>query len=389
MINETFYHTLAQYMQRVLAAPFWAKLCFWLSVNLLGIFSLAAGQPAGDKESITLLNEKLPFTPKEFYISEIVDERTNRTAVAWLLPDAIGAAQPAKARPVDLQGGGLAAIREFVRQGLPRNTNLRPVIIRLKECRVTETSGDKGRVEGKVEVAMAFELQGDGETVPLLEYKGGARYNRPASQNTMVEPTLRQSLTEALKYLNTWMNREAGSNQKLAKGLKVTFSDYDRNPVEDTVFYSLNRPLVWDDFRAAPRAGRFAAAVFPSFAYEGETEVINGIIHLNLTLKVYVLQHSSWVKANAKDAYSLNHEQRHFDIAKVVAERFRKKIKPENLTVADYNSIIQYQFIESFREMNHLQEQYDEETQHGINQAAQEQWNQRIDEELRTLAVKQ
>ncbi|MCC9135095.1 hypothetical protein ACFSKU_18615 [Pontibacter silvestris] len=366
----------------------WGKVSLWGSAIFLIVLFFAAGQPVADNEPITLLAEQMPFTPKEYYISEVIDERENRTAVAWLFPDAVGAAQSVKTRSVDLQGGGLTAIRQFIWQGTPRNVKLRPVVVRLKECRVTETVGDKGRVDGKVIVAMAFDLQGDGERIPLLEYKGGARYNRPASHNTVVEPSLRQSLVEALKYLNTWMDHEANSNPKLAKGIKVSFTDYAMNPVNDTVFYALNRPLVWDDFRAAPRAGRYAAAVFPSFAYEGETEVINGIIHLNLTLKVYVLQHSSWVKANAKDAYGLNHEQRHFDIAKLVAERFRKKIQPENLTVADYNSIIQYEYIESFREMNHLQEQYDEETQHGINQVAQQQWNQRIDEELKVLSVK-
>ncbi|MDX5422190.1 MAG: hypothetical protein LPK14_08050, partial [Hymenobacteraceae bacterium] len=142
-------------------------------------------------------------------------------------------------------------------------------------------------------------------------------------------------------------------------------------------------------FRASPtRQSKFAASVFPSFAYEGQSEVVDGYIHLNLTLKVYVLQHSSWVKEGSKDAYGLNHEQRHFDIVKLVAERFKQKVQPDSLTLSDYNSIIQYQFIESYREMNRLQEQYDGETRHGLDKLAQERWNQRIDAELRALGAK-
>lgn len=124
---------------------------------------------------------------------------------------------------------------------------------------------------------------------------------------------------------------------------------------------------------------------FPSFSYEGRTEVKQGVLHLYLDMKVYMLQSSSWVKPGNKDAYCLNHEQKHFDIAKLVAERFKQKITPAILSVADYNSIIQYHFIESFREMNQLQEQYDTETQHGLNKQAQEQWNKRIAEELGSL----
>ena len=112
------------------------------------------------------------------------------------------------------------------------------------------------------------------------------------------------------------------------------------------------------------------------------------MITLNLSVKSYVLKKSSWARADAKNAYALNHEQRHFDITKLVAERFKRAIQPDSLTVEDYNSLIQYQFIESFREMNRMQKQYDGETNHSLNQAAQEQWNQKIDAELRSFGVK-
>ncbi len=236
---------------------------------------------------------------------------------------------------------------------------------------------------------MAFDLQREGEPVQLLTYKGGARYNRPVSQQTVVEPALRQSLEEALRYLNTWMDQEADHNPKLARSLIVSIKDYTRNADDDTVFYAPARPLTWDDFQAPPTASSsFAASVFPSFAYEGQTDVVNGVIHLDLEMKVYVLRGSSWVKAAARNAYSLNHEQRHFDIVKLVAERFKQKIQPDNLTLEDYNSIIQYQYLESFREMNRLQEQYDGETQHGLNEAAQQRWSERIEKELQAYGIK-
>jgi hypothetical protein len=100
-----------------------------------------------------------------------------------------------------------------------------------------------------------------------------------------------------------------------------------------------------------------------------------------------MLKNSTWVRDLALNDYSLNHEQRHFDIARLITERFKRKLTPETLTLTDYNSEIQYQFIESFRDMNELQKQYDRETQHGINQAAQAYWNQKIDAELRSYGL--
>jgi hypothetical protein len=138
-----------------------------------------------------------------------------------------------------------------------------------------------------------------------------------------------------------------------------------------------------------PRRGsHYAAEVFTSFSYEGKSSVKDGVVQLNLQLKGYMLKNSSWARPEARNEYALNHEQRHFDITKLVMERFKQKIQPDSLTVEDYNSIVQYQFLESYREMNRLQEQYDRETNHGINQGLQAIWNNRIDEELQTLGVK-
>lgn len=366
------------------------KIAGWLFL-LVTLICGAATQPTVKMAPITLRNEPLNFAPKEFYIAEVTDERTDRKAVAYLIPAPATPTLPlaTAVQPVDLQGGGLVAIREFTRQSWPQNTKLRPLIIRLKECKIVETPGAKGRVDGRISVAMAFDYRREGKPVHLAEYRGGARYSRPASSLTVVEPTLRQSLIAALRYIHIWMEQEAGRNEKLATGIKVNFTDYIRHAEDDTVFYTPSRPLNWNDFTATPRGTRYAALVFPGFAYQGGSEVVNGIIQLNLAVKVYVIRSSSWVKDAARDAYSLNHEQRHFDIVKLVAERFKRKIQPDSLTLEDYNSLVQYKFIESFREMNRLQEKYDGETGHGTNTAAQAAWNQRIDADLRKFGVKE
>jgi hypothetical protein len=196
-------------------------------------------------------------------------------------------------------------------------------------------------------------------------------------------------MVDGIQYLNDWMNDAAPGSELLAKGIKVNFTDYGQNTDPDTVFYNFDRPLGWDDFQGRPRLSRYAASVFPGFSYDGSSEVKEGVIHVNLDVKVYMVKEASWVKANARDAYGLNHEQRHFDLVKLVAERFKQKIKPDLLTLEDYNSIIQYQFIESFREMNRLQEQYDQETRNGLDPMAQQRWNHKIDAELKALRAPQ
>ncbi|GEO04245.1 hypothetical protein AAE02nite_19090 [Adhaeribacter aerolatus] len=359
----------------------------WLGgALLLIIFGAAQTQPVMPT-AIVLKPITTPITPKEFFVAGVVDERRDRKAVAYLVPPTSTPAKPSPTQPIDLEGGGLPAIRQFILQGMRRNMKLRPVVVRVKEFKLTETANASGWVDGQVSVVLAFDIQNEGKTMRSVDYKGGARYRRHPNQFTVIEPTLRQSLTDALNYLNGWMEKNAHHTEELAQGLKVTFKDFNQNTDPDTLFYNPKNPLTWSDFRAEPRGGRFAAAVFPSFAYEGESKTINGVVHLHITVKVFVVRDASWVRAG-RDDYGLNHEQRHFDIVKLIAERFKQKIKPSALTVEDYNSIIQNEFLESWREMTRLQEQYDSETGHGTNHPSQEAWNLRIDEELRKFGVR-
>lgn len=337
------------------------------------------------QEPLILGTGPLNFTPEEFYISEVVDEREDPSAVAWVIPPGSGTSTP---QPLDFKGGGKAAIESFMLNSLPRNRNLRPVIVRIKDCRLIEIPGPSRVVQGELKVHLSFDLQKEKGPVHLLDYNGGMKYRRSANQRPGVENSLRRSLGNGLEYLHQWMNKHVSTHVALASGVKVFFEDQTHNVDNDTVFYDPDRPLRWEDFRGRPQpGGKFSASVFPSFAWEGNSKLVNGIIHLHLKTKVYVLKSSSWVKEGNKNPYALNHEQRHFDIVKIIMERFKAKLQAMNLSPDDYEGILGYQYLEVYKEMNRLQDEYDSETRHGINKSAQEQWNQRIDRELREFGV--
>jgi len=356
-------------------------------ISLLTSFQINKQVPA-KPEPIRLRNESIAFTPKEFYIADVVDARKDRKAIAYLQIPGIAPA-PSTLQPIDFAGGGLVAVKQYIKQGLSQNLRLRPVLVRLKSCQVNETMVGKDRVEGKITVVMDFDIQHNGKTLHTLNYQGGGRYLRPLQDWSITEPTLRRSITDALVYLNTWMNREADHSEKLATGVKIIFKDYNLNNDPDTVFYAQNRPLTWKDFRGQPQPGRFAAAVLPGFAFTGYKEISNGIIYLTLTVKVYMVRDGSWVREGARNDYGLNHEQKHFDLVKIIAERFKQNILKEKITVEDYNNIISAQYFETLREISWEQKQYDDESGHGVDVAAQERWNHRIEEELQRFIAKQ
>lgn len=355
---------------------------------LMLLYSLWVTHPTTD--TISLRPETVSFTPTEYYIAEVIDDRSDKSSVGrW----ATASNQPLTA--VNLSGGAAANIQQFIKQSLRQNTKLRRVALHITDLQLTESNPqNRPFTEGRISFGVAFYLlrSEDAYSTPakLTEFRNTIRYSRPLSQPAVVEQSIRQSLVASLKYFNDYMNRESKNDERLASDIKVVFNDYIHNRAnDDTVFYELSRPLTWKDFQATPRPmSRYAAEVNPNFAYTGRSSVNHGVITVSLTVKVFTLKSGSWARDIAKNEYSLNHEQRHFDIAKIVAERFKKKVAPDSLTIEDYNSIIQYQFIESYREMNKLQEKYDGETNHGLNQAEQARWNQWIDAELKKHGIK-
>lgn len=348
-------------------------------------FILFFGQPLfanvnleQDFKNINLQLEKLPFTPKEYYLSEIIDLRVDQTKVGMmLLPNALGP------QAVDLRGGGKASLSAYILHSLPRNSNLRPIRVTIHDSSISEKKGANGIIEGEIKLDLSFDFL-NGDPIHLISYKGGVNYRRSGSQPDLVEPALRKSLNAALQYFHNWIDKEVGQNVLLTKGVNISITDVGNNPDIDTVFYDKDTPLIFEDFRARPRPGsRYAASIFVSFSFDVKSEIVGDMLDVNVRSKVFMLKDQSWARGESKNEYTLNHEQRHFDIAKIVMEKLKVTLNDLEIYPDEWDSVINYYYLEAFREMNHLQERYDKETRHGLDRAAQERWNNKIDQALK------
>jgi hypothetical protein len=104
---------------------------------------------------------------------------------------------------------------------------------------------------------------------------------------------------------------------------------------------------------------------------------------VKITLKAFLPKSASWANYNGRDDYTLNHEQRHFDITKIISQDFKRRLQVQKLTPDNYEAIINMQYLDSLRDFDAMQKQYDGETAHGTNFAAHSAWNSRIDSELK------
>ncbi len=365
---------------------FWRKR--WTKCFLLIMVGLWVGlqEASGQGQEIILKNEHLNIKAGQYYIKKIIDEREDRTMVALLADAGVSTNNKAKSNKVDLAGGVQVALQQFI---LYNNLNVKsgyPLIIRVKKFNGTEMSTTGGSLKGSVIMLMSFDIdKGEDGLLNLTDYNGTANYTRGAGPLQNMEPALRQVFENGLIYINSWMNNAVLTNIKLARSVKVIFTEYNEKEEGDTIYYNPKRPLSWNDFQSRVQSNKFDAEVFPTIGYEERNEVVKGVVIINMAIKVSLPKSANWVKDGSRNSYALNHEQRHFDIAKIAALHFEQKIKAENLTVNNYDGFINVAYLDAYRDMNNMQKKYDDETRHGSDEMAQEQWNAFIDKELKAI----
>jgi hypothetical protein len=349
-----------------------------LLFTLVSLFSFtfnATGQ-------IVLMDDPIQLKPTGFYIAGVQDNRTVKSKPAEIIIK--NTFNKVQAQSMTLQGGTAAAIKQFIDKNLPKTAAGKAVVIGIEQFKIAETAVGTSSVDGQINLKLSFGLDKDYGIEPLISFPGTLRYRRNIAATASVERNLRQLINSGLSYFNTWMSDNLGSDRRLAKSVKISFTDYKEKTEGDTIYYDTKRPLAWADFQSKIRiSSNYQASVMPSFGYTQDTELENGVLQVSVAVKAYVPKSACWASPTNRSNYYLNHEQRHFDIARIIAEQFKRKMMAKKLTPDNYEALLNMQYLDSYRDMNVMQKAYDDETNHGINQSAQDTWNAKIDKELK------
>jgi hypothetical protein len=177
-----------------------------------------------------------------------------------------------------------------------------------------------------------------------------------------------------------------------------------------TIEWDAARPLTWADFKGPVPAGAeehrvasTASSLGWSYAFEiemSEDRCTFGIVRLDSTALFH--PEKSWVRPGHRTAEVLEHEQGHFDIAKLFLEKFRAATREfvgarrpcdgrsERKARRDAEREISRQvgtlYEEIWRQYELRQQTYDAETRHGIDREAQARWTETISMSLRSAA---
>ncbi|MBC7746115.1 MAG: hypothetical protein H7096_13550 [Flavobacterium sp.] len=330
---------------------------------------------------VELISPKNSTFPEEYFISKIEDSRFAKGAIGT-----VNVRGESTNRPLNLKGGILLSFQRFLFQSVHQDNQLRPIIFNIKEFNVSENLQPDGTVKGDIKLTVSFEIIKNSQRIILVEYNGGSKYTRSANNLKVLEPALSRTVINSIQYFNKWINLEINTNEKLADRLVINIKDFESSVKNDTVYYSRTRKLVWSDFKSrSDLSSRFDAEIFPFFSFDQSGDLNMGVLSVQLVLKAYLVKSFSWVRASAQTSQTLNHEQRHFDLVKIVANNFKQKVLKANLNIHNYQGILTVEYLESLREMNRLQVKYDLETNHGTALFNQQKWNKLIDDDLRII----
>lgn len=288
--------------------------------------------------------------------------------------------QPNKAIIKDGLAGGIGI---FYKNSIQKTDKDRTIQLKVLEFTINEKLQSSKVASGELKVKFGYFLKTSFEPVHLVDYEAGITYQRSIHRTDLINQILSRGITNSIVFINDWINEHATHNRKLAKTVRLEIVEKINRSDRDTVFYSPDRRLSWSDFRESPnRSSGYNATIFTSLAMEGSPFMEEGVLVLPVEVKVYMLPESSWAKSGGKNDYSLNHEQKHFDVTRIVGNRLINRLKALNVTPENYEAAVNDAFLDSYREMNKLQEIYDASTRHGLDREAQSRWNAIIDQAL-------
>jgi hypothetical protein len=158
----------------------------------------------------------------------------------------------------------------------------------------------------------------------------------------------------------------------------------------DTLYWQEDLKLRWDDFQSREKIKTdYAAFTYTIITLNYSLSHSGGAYQPKFTVKCAFQRSRSWVDRDdpaAMSAEILAHEQLHFHIAEITARKLRKALKSKRYT-KNYAREINELYERELNAGEEMQQSYDRESQHGINDSAQKRWAEKVPKLLQSLAT--
>lgn len=154
----------------------------------------------------------------------------------------------------------------------------------------------------------------------------------------------------------------------------------------DTIYYNFDRKLTWKDFQGKPQPGvPWGAMTESGYSFNSSMNMDGDKIDITVGVFTFFIKHDSWKKPDINSDYHLEHEQHHFDITRLHAQKLLEEIEKANFTGSNFKQLLNSIFDKVYDENIAMQHQYDLETKNSMDVQGQTKWNQKISDEIEKL----
>lgn len=346
-----------------------------LFVILLVFFNFSAnGQ---NKYVLDLKSEKWNLYKASFYISDVLDERSDKSNIGKVLSGN-------KLIVAEFKNSAENDLKNLIDASFEKDTNATSIILSLDRFVLKET-GSASNHKLILDFSIKFYRYINNKRYLIYESNGKPEMNIQGNYANASEKIIYSSLKNVIIGFQNWINTNTDF-PLLAKNVRVVFvneNDERKNIKGDTIIWNESYKLKWSDFKGSSTLSSFMAQSNCIFSYRAEPKMKNSDLELFILLNASFDSNHSWVIAGHQKDTLLAHEQLHFDICELNIRHLRKRILDLNLNPMEFDLQINFLFSEVWREYLDQQQSYDDETGHGIISDKQIFWQVKIKEELK------
>lgn len=354
------------------------SILFLLILAGTGIALLTAIPPAfaQDTRIIKLKGERLSARPLNYHLIEVKDDRKDTTTIGSVRSGVFSK----KEVSLNLPGGAARALDEFLKGYLVQDPNTFPIALHISQLEVAEQTGG---LKAESEVRMTITFYGGGQKI--IEYKGSNTIQAGVDATRFIEQLIRKSLDNVLQQFDAWCGSNKDQVRATLTGPSVKIDAEIKDDAGDTdrIAYSGSRPLLLEDFIGKPDdLSRAAAITYSGLDVKYKTESLFGQTKILVSITPFFDKTRSWCRPASRNKKTLLHEQQHFNITAIKACELAHAIKNYSFTLTGYMKELEQLYRQKEKEITQWQEQYDQETHHGLVTAAQDQWVTRIQDSV-------
>ncbi len=332
---------------------------------------------------VQLVLKSPPFSARNtegYFIDKVLDERDKKNTLGSVF------LRDRSKTDLIIKGGISEAFGQLSRKHIKMDASGGlPIVIKVKVLSIAEQSSGTSLIEGQLKMEIEAYTVFNNREEKLCTARSNSRFSRSygTAHEDSYEPLLSKMWFSCLSYVDTYISQNKQKLEPFNAGSQIVILPFQTENSGDTVHYA-SRKVNWNDFKGPIRGkSHYGAAIFTSIGLKTRLRIVEGKLTAYITPQVFMIPSQSWARVDARDQAALEHEQIHFDITQVIMNRLINKLRNiEANSIDDLNSMIQYEYLESFKEMNRMQEQYDNESDHNLYKPGQLKWKLQVKEWL-------